>query len=144
MNIRKIESRDIKDMVRLANLHASFDSEVSEADFQPAWSYPRGCFIAELDEQIAGFIFAHPREIPSDVMNKWNSSKVAQIELLVVEPSYRDKGVGGTLLERLLRELKDDGVDLVLLHCPAESVEAKHLYDSFGFEVRAYAMKKPI
>ncbi len=144
MNIREIEPRDIKGVVRLANLYASFDSEVSEADFQLAWSFPQGCLVAELDEQIIGFIFAYLRDIPSDVMDRWNSSKVAQIELLVVEPSYRGRGIGETLLGMLIDALKGDGVDLVLLHCPAESIEAKQLYDKFGFEVRAFHMRKKL
>jgi ribosomal protein S18 acetylase RimI-like enzyme len=61
---------------------------------------------------------------------------------LVVDPSYRDRGIGRNLLDRLLEAFKEEVVDLVLLDCPAESKEAKHLYEEIGFEVRAYAMKK--
>ena len=70
MIIRNIEPHDVKNLVSLANLYASFDSEVSEADFQPALSYPSGCLIAEIDEQVVGFIFAYLRDVPTEVLHR--------------------------------------------------------------------------
>ncbi|MFW9931136.1 MAG: GNAT family N-acetyltransferase [Candidatus Thorarchaeota archaeon] len=142
MDIRVFEPSDIKDAVKLANLYASFDSEVSEVDFQPAWSFPEGFLIADICGQVVGFIFAYLRDVPSEVLHRWHASKAAQIELLVVHPSFRGRDIGDRLLRRLLDTLKDESVDIVLLHCPTQSIEAKNLYDKYGFEVRAYAMKK--
>lgn len=142
MNIRVYKKSDIVQIVTLANRYASFDSDVTEADFQPTWSFPNGLLVAHIEDQIIGFVFAYLKEIPSAILTRWASSKVAQIELLVVEPSYRGRGIGKALLERLLEAFKKEGVDLVLLHCPVEANEAKHLYDELGFEVRAFAMKK--
>ena len=142
MNIRFSKPQDIKQVVSLANRYAPFDSAVTEADFQCTRSFPRGLIVAEDDGSISGFVFGYIREVPDEVLTKWNASKAAQIELLVVDPSYRDRGIGRTLLDRLLETFKEVGVDLVLLDCPAESREAKHLYERIGFEVRAYAMKK--
>lgn len=142
MDIRSFKSQDINQIVSLTNRYAAFDSEVTEADFQPAWSFPKGLLVAEEDSQVIGFVFAYLREVPNEVLNRWNVSKVAQIELLVVGPSYRNQGVGTSLLERLFQLLKEDEVDQVILHCPANAIEAKKLYDKMGFEVRAYAMKK--
>ncbi|MBY8998725.1 MAG: GNAT family N-acetyltransferase [Candidatus Thorarchaeota archaeon] len=142
MSIRSFESQDIKQVVNLANSYSSFDSDVTEADFQPAWSFPRGLLVAEDDEHIVGFVFAYLREVPGEVLNRWAASKVAQIEILVVDSSYRDRGIGKALLDRLLEILREEGVDMVLLHCPTEAIEAKHLYDKLGFEVRAYDMRK--
>ncbi len=61
---------------------------------------------------------------------------------MAVDPSYRNQGIGRALLDRLLEDLREKDVDLVLLHCPANAIDAKHLYDKLGFEVRAYEMKK--
>jgi len=144
MNIRSFTPQDIKHIVSLANRYASFDSDVSEADFQPAWSFPRGLMVADDDRKVIGFVFAYLREVPGDILNRWGASKVAQIELLVVDSSYRGRGIGSALLEKLLEVFREEDVDLVLLHCPAEAIEAKHLYDKLGFEVRAYAMKKKL
>ncbi len=142
MNIRFSKPQDIKQVVSLANRYASFDSAVTEADFQCTSSFPKGLIVADDDGLILGFVFGYIREIPDEVLTKWNASKAAQIELLVVDPSYRGQGIGRTLLDRLLEAFKEEVVDLVLLHCPAESKEAKHLYERVGFEVRAYDMKK--
>ena len=142
MNIRFQKSQDIGQVVSLANRYASFDSAVTEADFQCASSFPRGLIVAEDDGSIVGFVFGYLREIPDEVLTKWNASKAAQIELLVVDPAYRGQGIGRNLLDRLLEAFKEVVVDLVLLHCPAESKEAKHLYERAGFQVRAYAMEK--
>ncbi len=142
MDIRAFKPQDIKHILTLANRYASFDSEVSEADFQPAWSFTRGLLIAEDGGRVIGFVFAYLREVPGEVLRRWDASKVAQIELLVVDPSFRSQGIGKDLLDRLLEILKEENVDYVLLHCPAKAIEAKRLYDKMGFEVRAYAMKK--
>ncbi len=142
MNIRTFKPQDLKQVVNLANMYASFDSDVTEEFFDSAGSFPVGLLIAEDNERITGFVFALIRQVPCEVLDRWGATKVAQIELLTVDPSYRSQGIGNTLLGRLLEVLKEEDVDLVLLHCPVEAKEAKHLYDKLGFEVRAYAMKK--
>ena len=142
MNIRFSKPQDIKQVVSLANRYASFDSAVTEADFQCTSSFPKGLIVADDDGLILGFVFGYIREIPDEVLTKWNTSKAAQIELLVVDPSYRGQGIGRNLLDKLLEAFKEEVVDLVLLHCPAESKEARHLYERVGFQVRAYAMEK--
>ena len=142
MDIRFFKSHDIKQVVNLANRYASFDSDVTEADFQTARVFPRGFLVAVHNELVIGFVYAYLKEIPSAILNRWDVSKVAQIELMAVDPLYRRQGIGKSLFERLFEILQEEGVDLVLLHCPAEAIEAKHLYDKLGFEIRAYAMKK--
>jgi ribosomal protein S18 acetylase RimI-like enzyme len=144
MIIRFSKHQDITHIVNLANRYASFDSDVTEVDFQAAGSFPKGLLVAEEDNQIIGFAFAYLQEVPGPVLNRWDASKVAQIELMAVDSAYRGRGVGKALLNRLLKILREEDVDMVLLHCPAEAVEAKHLYDKLGFEVRAYAMKKQL
>ena len=132
----------MESIIDLANKYASFDSDVSEADFQPAWAFQKGLLVAEEDNQIVGFVFAYLREVPSVVLTRWEVSKVAQIELLVVDPQYRGQGIGESLMNQLLESLREEEIDIVLLHCPATASEAKSLYDKLGFETRAYAMKK--
>lgn len=142
MNIRTFGPQDVEQLVALANRCALFDSEVTEADFQPAKSFPDGLLVAVAGEDIVGFVFAHLRDIPGEVLRRWDVSQVAQIELLAVASSHRREGIARALLDSLFDNLREVGVDFILLHCPVEAEEARHLYDSLGFEVRAYAMKK--
>ncbi len=142
VKIRMFEHDDVNDIVCLANTFASFDSDVDETFFQPAWSFPQGCLIAEDEGKIIGFIFSYLRDVPSPVLARWRATKVAAIELLAVDVSYRHQGVGTALLDKLLDTFRNEGVDHVLLHCPVEAVEAKHLYEKNGFEIRVYAMRK--
>ena len=130
--------------VDLANTHAIFDSPLTPADLAITKHLPEAFIVAIDENQIAGFVFGYVRDIPADVLKKWNVSKVGQVELLVVDPQFRSKGVGAMLLENLIDVFAKNGVDMVTLHCPAESVKAKHLYDKLGFETRAYAMRKRI
>lgn len=142
MNIRIFMPQDLEQVVDLANRYALFDSEVTEDDFQQAQSFPDGLLVAAAGEEIVGFVFAYLRDIPCEVLRRWDVSQVAQIELLAVASSHRREGIARALLDRLFDNLREVGVDLILLHCPVESEAAKHLYDRLGFEVRAYAMKK--
>ncbi len=61
LNIRSFEPQDIRHIVSLANRYAAFDSDVTEADFQPAWSFPRGLLVADGGDRLIGFVFAYPR-----------------------------------------------------------------------------------
>ncbi len=98
--------------------------------------------MAEVHGHIVAFIFGYIKDVPGTILNRWNAQRVAQIDLLVVEPSYRRQSIGETLMRKLEETFREEDVDLVLLPYPAEATEAKHLYDKLGFEVRAYAMKQ--
>ncbi len=142
MRIRPFTDRDITRMVELANEYAFFDGPTTEADFAAAQSYPSGLLVAEEGNEIVGFAYGHFKNVPAAILANWGVTTVAYVELLVVNPSQRGKGIGRKLLERLLNELKKGGADLVLLDCPVEAREAKNLYEKCDFEVRAYHMKK--
>jgi ribosomal protein S18 acetylase RimI-like enzyme len=142
MNIRTFEHQDLEQVITLANKYASFDSDVTEEFFEPVRSFPQGFLVAEISGEVVGFVFAYLREVPDEVLNRWTATKVAQVELLVVDASYQRQGIGEELLDELFQILKKEDVDIALLHCPVEAKAAKHLYDKLGFEVRAYAMRK--
>ncbi len=140
MRTRSYQPNDIGRIVSLANTYARFDAEVTDADFAPAASFPDGLIVAEEDDNIVGFVFGYLRDVPGDVLHNWNATKVGQVELIAVDPGYRQHNLGESLLTGLLKVFRESGVDIVLLHCPVEAEAAKHMYDKLGFEVRAYAM----
>ncbi len=142
MKIRQFEASDTESVLNLANAHAIFDSPLTSADLAIAKHLPEAFIIAEEDAHIVGFVFGYIRDVPSEVLIRWNASKVGQVELLVVDPRSRRRGMGTMLLDRLFEIFSRNGVDIVTLHCPAEATEAKKLYNKTGFVTRAYAMKK--
>lgn len=131
----------MKDVLQLAKEYASFDGETNESDFAISGQFPEGFLIAEDNSKIVGFVFAHFIDIPSSVLSKWGASKVGEITLLAVDKKHRKKGIGTALVQRVLKELKSSGADMLLLNCPAEATDARRLYNRIGFEDRAYHMK---
>lgn len=140
--IRQFSRGDTDAVLELANAYAAFDGTTSEADLAVTGSFPRGFLVAEDEGTVVGFVYGYFKDVPDSVLERWNAKKVGYVALMAVAPSYRKKGTGTGLLNRLLEEFRAAGVDTVMLDCPAQAAEAKRLYDKMGFEPRFYGMKK--
>ena len=142
MSIRPFKKEDTPSVLELANAFAAFDGTTSEADLAITGYFPDGFLVAEDDEgRVVGFVYGFFRDVPGQVLEKWKASKVGQVELMAVHPAYRGRGIGKSLLSKLLQRFKDAGADMVLLNCPATATEAKGLYEEMGFDVRSFQMK---
>ncbi len=62
--------------------------------------------------------------------------RVGIIEDVVVDKSYRGKGVGRKLIELLIKEARAKGANCVELTSNSERKEANALYESMGFRKR--------
>jgi ribosomal protein S18 acetylase RimI-like enzyme len=129
-------------VLQLANTYAAFDGTTSKADLVVSKAFPNGFWVAEDNGGVVGFAFGYFKDVPGEVLTRWGASKVGEIMLVAVDAKYRNMGIGTALLHRVLEELKKAGADRVILHCPAEAIEAKRLYDKLGFNTRAYHMTK--
>ncbi len=94
--------------------------------------------VAELDETLLGFIAVHA--MARFEHDDW----ILRILALVVDAGARERGVGRTLMaeaERIGRELGAAFVELTAGH---HRPEARHLYESLGYDstVTAYLRKK--
>ncbi len=94
--------------------------------------------VAELDETILGFIAVHA--MARFEHDDW----ILRILALVVDAGARERGVGRTLMaeaERIGRELGAAFVEITAGH---HRPEARHLYESLGYDstVSAYLRKK--
>ncbi|KJH71555.1 GNAT family N-acetyltransferase [Aliterella atlantica] len=67
---------------------------------------------------------------------------------IAILPHYRNKGVGKSLLIRLLEQAKTDGYGHISLSCDSTNDNALHLYQKLGFEqvgvhiIQNWIMKK--
>lgn len=144
LRLRIFASGDITSVLQLANKYAAFDGTTSEADLVVSKAFPNGFWVAEDNGRVIGFAFGYFRDVLSEVLARWGASKVGEIMLVAVDVNHRNEGVGTSLVHRLLEELKKEEADRVILHCPAEAIEAKRLYDKLGFNTRAYHMTKQL
>ena len=142
MRIRQFEEQDTAKIIKLANDHAFFDGPIHEEDLKLTHAFPEGFIVAQEGVKIVGFVYGYFKDVPAEVLVNWGVTKLATIELLVVDPQYRNQGVGAALLEHALTIFKQAGADLIGLHCPVQAIEAKQLYERFGFEISAFYMRK--
>ncbi|MHA1864760.1 MAG: GNAT family N-acetyltransferase [Candidatus Thorarchaeota archaeon] len=144
MKIRQFEQTDTDFVIRLANEFAFFDGPTTEDDLKITQAFPEGFIVAEEDERIVGLIYGYFKDVPKGVLDNWGVSKVATIELLVVDPNYRNRGIGSSLIESLIAIFKEAGADMIGLSSPKGASQAKHLYEKAGFEISAYHMRKKL
>ena len=141
LKIRQFEQKDADTVVQLANDYAFFDGPTSEVDLKVTQSFPEGFIVAEEDGEVIGLAYGYFKDVPKEVLANWKVSKVATIELLVVNPKYAKQRVGTALLEKLIEILKQSGTDLIMLTCPVQAEHAKQLYEKIGFKINAYHMR---
>ena len=70
----------------------------------------------------------------------------ANIDNVVVDPAYRNKGIGNTLIEELLKTGRADGIKAFTLEVRVSNQAAIHLYEKFGFQsegIRPNFYEKP-
>ncbi len=144
LQIRQFEKRDTDSVIKLANEYAIFDGPINEDDLKITHAFPQGFIIAEEDNKVVGVAYGYFREIPTAVLENWGVSKVATIELLVVNPEYGEQGIGTLLLENLVDVFKRAGTGMIGLTCPVKAKQARRLYEKLGFKVSAYHMRKKL
>ena len=141
--IRNFKVADVEQVLALAQRYASWDATPTEADIEGFHSTnPEVCFVAEADEKIVGFVYGKESNPPAEVLDKWNSRKVASIETLAVDEDHRREGIATSLLATLFEAFRQNGVDLVTLSVPAEEIATMKLYGKLGFEPKAQFLWK--
>ncbi len=141
--VRKFEIGDIENVLALAQRYASWDATPTKADIEGFHSAsPELFFVAEADGKVVGFVYGRESNPPEEVLDKWNSRKVASIETLVVDEYHRRCGIATSLLTVLFEAFKEKGIDLVTLSVPVVEIAAMRLYGKMGFEPRAQFLWK--
>jgi streptothricin acetyltransferase len=87
----------------------------------------RAVFFAYLDEELAGEI---------RLRKNWND--YAYIDSIVVDPKYRNQGVGRALIKQAIEWAKTNGFPGLMLETQDNNVPACRFYASCGFELRGF------
>ena len=82
------------------------------------WSY---WLVAVDGDQVVGYIGSQSSYDETDVMN------------VAVHPDWRRRGIAESLIENLIRELKNRGSHALLLEVRASNAPANALYERLGF-----------
>jgi ribosomal protein S18 acetylase RimI-like enzyme len=147
MNIRKCTPRDLQSITETAQKYTAFDTKPTFADVEGMYSRnPEYFYIAEDGQgRIIGFITGYERKgLPEEVLKSWDARRVGYVDLMAVDMEHRRKGVGKSLMNKILNEFRRNGVDIVNLDVPGGQEAALGLYKSLGFYVRAYNLRKRI
>ena len=141
--IRKFEARDTAHVLQLAERYTSWDITPTRVDIEGFHSAnPEFFLVAEADNKILGFAYGTVSSPPTEVLEKWRSTRVASVETLAMDEDYRRQGIAKLLLTSLFEKFREKGIDLVTLSVPAVETAAMRLYEKMGFEPRAYFLWK--
>ncbi len=87
------------------------------------WKFdPKGCFVAELEDRLSGFIFSHA----------WG--KVGWVGTFAVRPEWQGQGIGKKLLRKAVTYLLDSQCTTIGLETMPASKHNVGFYLSFGFQ----------
>lgn len=145
MHIRPAETGDIPELIKLGkNLldnHATWDREyyTLEEDFDLSFgnwlkdqmTYPNQFILVATDEEkvIMGFISGFIK-----ALFPWFKTKsVGHISYLVVDPSYRQKNIGGQLEAEAIAWFKSKNVPYVEVYVDEQNSIGRIAWDKYGF-----------
>jgi ribosomal protein S18 acetylase RimI-like enzyme len=100
-----------------------------------SWKKDTRILIAEVNGVPAGFLIAGPADEPWTRGSEGRPARRRSGEILElhVEPDYRGKGVGSSLLRAAERELGRQGFGEIILGHLAENATASRLYEGLGY-----------
>jgi len=96
---------------------SSFEGEIQNYDI----SFPYVMIHPETDQVIGYIIF-------------WQIGEEVQISNFAVHPDFRGRGIGGSVLNRILEMTKDRGAKIVILEVRESNNSARFLYKKLGFK----------
>lgn len=131
MQIRNMTESDLPSALRLKTIAGWNQTAADWKRFMDA--SPRGCFVAEVDGEVRGTVTTISFE-----------HRFAWIGMVLVDPEYRSKGIGTTLLHMAIRHLDEARVPTVKLDA---TPQGKPLYEKLGFvteyEIERWSVQRP-
>ena len=107
---------------------------IERASFTMPWS--RGAFLYEIEQnRVARCYVMREEERVVGYICVWEVADEMHITNIAVHPTARRRGIGRGLLGSVLEDARRRSMRLLVLEVRPSNVEARALYDSFGFRV---------
>ena len=138
ITVRPMQEKDIS---QAANIHRNVvreglgqgtDYAIEDLFKSAVKKTPKTCFVAEVDNKIAGFVIGGIKEWGFGV------ERSGWIEMIEVDPKLMGEGVGKTLGEILLRNFKDLGIKEVYTSVKWDSGDLIAFFKSIGFDKSSF------
>ena len=105
--------------------------ELEELCFSLPWS--RAAFLPELDDPACCWLAAMTDGVLAGYAGMRTVLDEGYISNIAVDPALRKRGIGGALVEGLIREGKRRGLSFLTLEVRISNREARRLYERMGF-----------
>jgi len=144
ISIREAVLEDVPDIARLVGrlkrLHEEFDSllkvrediETASREYiEKALKEGSGIIlVAHIGKKIIGMI-------KGSLIDRvfFDPRLVGMLEEFYILPEYRRRGVGQTLLDEMLKRLREKGVEIITAEAPAKNMLAANFYDRLSFRI---------
>jgi ribosomal protein S18 acetylase RimI-like enzyme len=128
--IRRLEPADADEISRI---YAAITQNPAQADFkkliaQHAQSKEDACFVAELEDQVIGFMISYILTLGFGI------EKSAWIATLGVSPKYMGQGIGAGLAKEVFNYYQAEGINTVYTSVRWDSTDLLSFFKSLGFD----------
>lgn len=132
--IRSFQSGDINGVLGIER--ESFTDPWSPNMFEALYQInPDGFYVAEIKGDIVGYAIVLMGKNSKRLPKK---RKIAHMMNLAVHPRYRNRGIGGRLVDSILIDIKRAGTKEIYLEVRASNTDAIAFYSKLGFKKEGY------
>ena len=131
LSIRKLEKEDLSSIVDIEERVTGVARkkywekriEISEA-IRPHWA----SLVAELENRVVGFIFGRAGELEFGL-----PGTVAWIEIIGVDPAFRNQGIARQMVESFAASAEDHGINTIFTLVDHAQPEMDQFFTRLGF-----------
>jgi len=125
-----IEKLNVKDYSKCNNIWNMDDCELTETFYQEIKNKNRVVFVYKINDEFIGEVAYVFDMKDSDYTIP---GRRIYISSLIVKSTHRNQGIGGTLIDYILKEIKSLGYKEATIGVDKDNYAALHLYKSKGF-----------
>lgn len=119
--IRNMTIQDIDQVVQIEE--ENFTLPWSKEDFEDEIKNPRAMyFVVDLDGNVVGF------------SGLWNILNEGNITNIAIKKEYQQQGIGTKLINTMMKQAKEEGIEALTLEVRISNVKAQHVYEKLGFQ----------